>query len=129
MGYESKVIIYERIEAKGFDSESGFERMFVYGQKIAEYDLCCLGYDEAGERIRNTFNVELDFDMDCAEATERRTDLYGAICKYCHIDELVEALEAFEHGEHYRRIAPLIGLLKGFDQNEWKDIVCVHYGH
>ena len=127
MGYESKIYVLERIERK----DDLTDERDIYSLRIAEFDLCKLGYSKEAQNVYDAFKTEVDFpvfyDINNDGVYE---DCYGEICKYSHIPELLEALRAMERAEHYRRLPPIIKFLEGINEKEWEhEIVCVHYGY
>lgn len=131
MGYESKIIVVERHQ---HDS-------FVFGDELARFDLCKMGYDfHDGKQFRNLFTVPVDFDLyvnqssSSEEETEDfyRVDKYGEHCKYTtDIDGVIGWLELSEAHDHYRRAALLLDFLRVLKsrQNEYGQLVLVHFGH
>jgi len=117
MGYESKLIVVERSEHKDIN--------WIYGEVIAEFKLSCLPWDFDHRKV---FTEPIDFDLwDGDEKT--REDKYGEHCGMAHVSEVVKALEQLAENEDYRRYAPCIALLKGFDESQWKDLRVVHWGY
>lgn len=112
MGYEHKIIIIE---------ENSFS-------KIAEYDLCCLGYAK-NFNFQKIFQTPFKHEL-FINGEARIEDYYSEPLKSCSIDTLIDWLENYEQTEeHYRRIAPLLALLKGFNQDEWNNLQAVHFGY
>ena len=118
MGYESKVIIVERVE---------FGSGHVAGIEVAQVNMCKMGY---GNGFHELFDTPIDFDLYGMDDEPTREDEYGDHCGMTNIGTLVDWLrEAVEHDD-YRRLKPLLGLLEGFDVNQWNDeLVAVHYGY
>lgn len=133
MGYESKVFIVNRTEYQN----DALGKRIVYGEKIAEFDLCKMGGEQYAPEFYNAFRDEVDFSLwlpACDEhgneiVAEVNEDCYGEHIKGADIDELIDALKAVEQREHYRRIPPLIGMLEGFKKDEWDELIAVHYGY
>ena len=108
MGYESRVYIIRRGEI-----ERSEENIYVYSEKIAEYNLCCM--PDAPDFF-GAFRTEIDYDLylpgcdndgnECIVAT--REDKYGQHMKSADISEVIAALERVEANDHYRRLPPLI---------------------
>ena len=110
MGYESKLFIVNRNE--------------YVAETIAEFDLCRMPY-EFGKYV---FRDKIDFDI-CVNDELTRADKYGDTCRVANIPDVIRALEQMKEKENYRRLAPCIGLLKGFRPEEWDDLKVVHYGY
>lgn len=116
MGYESRVFV---INVNRHNDD------WIYGEKIADIRMSKMG------NFRDIFKQPIDYkiyvdsgDIDVDE------DCYGDHLCYTDIDTVVEWLETVPKNEgwdDYRRIKPLIGLLKGFNKEEWKELQVVHY--
>lgn len=126
MGYESRLFIVEKSDYKNFES----------GIVIAEYDLCKMGY--ANDEFFRAFTREIGYtiflptcDSDGNEIMDfLDEDRYGEHMKAASIPVLLSALEAVEARSHYRRLPPLIAMLKAFDASEWDgELEVVHFGY
>lgn len=123
MGYESRLYVVERNVHKNKDGEPSW----VYGEKIAMFNLCCMGRDWD---IDGIFSEPIDFPIEYdAKGNDVYEDLYGQHCGMADIDTVIESLEEFAEHDDYRRIEPVLCLLKGFDKSRWKDLRVVHYGY
>lgn len=57
-------------------------------------------------------------------------DKYGNPLTEAPLSDVIEFLEdEVQRGETYRRIKPLLALLKNFDMEQWRNLVCLHYGY
>lgn len=102
---------------------------------VAEYECCKMPYDfpylfNAGEKIN--FNLYVVGCNDRGEEimVETMLDKYGEHCRMVKPDLVIKYIES--HNDElldYRRTAPLLGLLKGFNMDQWQNLVVVHYGH
>ena len=116
MGYESKVYIVERSE----------HETYVYGEVVATYDLCKVMYDG----WRELFKTPIDFDIFADDGeTAIKEDMYGDSLKYAPLDDVKEYIGGLMKKSDYRRLAPFYGLLNGFDESKWRQLVVVHFGH
>ncbi len=133
MGYESRVYIIRRSEIEKTDHTEPW----VWGEVIARYDLSKMG--DALEFF-GAFRKEIDYTLYlpyCDEygderVVETQMDCYGEHMKSANINEVITALENIEARDHYRRLPPLIAMLKAFaaEQDEWNSkLEVVHYGH
>lgn len=120
MGYESRIYVAEKCD--DFISESGR----VFARVITSFDLSCVGNDVLSVIDKSP---ETDAFIFLGEHDEVFTDAYGKVMKEIAVPTLLETLEKAEANEHYRRYTPLIGMLKGFDLNEWDNLVCLHFGY
>ena len=136
MGYESRLYIVERHEINRKKCHD------TYCLNVARFELCKM--DDS--RFWNLFHTPIDFELygDAGEDGDNvilTEDCYGKHCCYAEISEVIEWLETEVQSNDYRRLKPLLALLKGFDLNEWNynssddngstdvRLVVVHYGH
>ncbi len=131
MGYESRIYIVEREEHKNW----------VYGSKIAQFDLCKMGYYMFdGKSFKDLFNKEIDFDLninvenkDCYNPEDYRIDAYGEHCKYTNIDVVIYWLEIYTKEVNYRRAELFLNFLytlkEQIKKGMWGEICIVHYGY
>ena len=138
MGYESKLYIVDRNEYENFKGTA----KNVYGDVIATYDLSKMGDGD----FYALFTKDIDFDLtdnylydskvsaekgeDYYTMVEDNRDCYGDLCKYAEIDDVIAYLENYmTTKDYYRRVAPLLALLKGLNKEDWTNLVVVHYGY
>jgi len=132
MGYESRLFIVNRKSIKKKNKPP-----YIYGSKIAEFDLCKMGYDRInGKMFSEIFNIDLDFEIfsddccpDCGAEINLSIDRYGEKCKGAKIETVIGWLEAFEQRDHYRRIPPILAYLKALQPDEWAELLVIHYGY
>lgn len=117
MGYESR--IYVAYKEKIHDEEkryAGVVAMFNFGKfpglrEVFKAKTDCYIYADDG----NTPILEDDCGDELTEAS---------------LSDVIKFLEdEVQRGETYRRIKPLLGLLKSFDESQWGNLVCLHYGY
>lgn len=120
MGYESKLYVVEK-------KSSIFNEDKRYGQIIAMIDMCKLGdrFLKALNKYRPT-DCYIYVDDGDEETVE---DKYGDPLVEIPVKDMVDILVELSQDEDYRRFAPAIGLLSGFNLNEWDDLVVLHYGY
>ena len=121
MGYESKIYVVQREK-----NEQNY-----YGQIIAMFDLCNMGH---GNGWRELFKTEVKYDVFIDDGNkETRTDFYGDTLTEAPIESVIEWIEnLIASGETYRRLKPCLGMLKGFNLDEWKEcdgLYIIHYGY
>lgn len=120
MGYESRVYVmnvYRDFDILGKP----------YAERIAVFDLSCMGCDS---RWTQLFQTPVDFAVFSPDGEEPlEEDNYGDKLMSASIVDVISCLEDLETTEHYRRIPPLLALLKGFEPSEWNDLQVVHYGY
>lgn len=122
MAYESKIIVVDKYDTKGFDEKVAD----FYGcQEIASIKLSCID-DEILGMIQEYPETDC-YIWDDGEPTH--TDKYG---KGMTEIPLEEAVKIFIHAKNcfdYRRYSPCAGLLMGFDPKRWDNLVVLHYGY
>lgn len=140
MGYESRLHIVERHETVRKKNRNTYRD--IYCLDVARFELCKMDNSE----FWNLFHTPIDFELDgdvCenGESIILTEDCYGKHCCYAEISEVIEWLEKEVRHDDYRRLKPLLALLKGFDLNEWNysnsddngntdtRLIIVHYGH
>lgn len=114
MGYESRLYIVETRKGSNF------------AQKIATINMSQMGGNGWRGLFDKPFGHELYADDGNTVLTE---DKYGEKLTYAEIDSVIEWLENEGKEMKYRRITPLLGLLKGFDRSQWSDLKIVHFGY
>ena len=97
-----------------------------YGEIAARYDLSNMGGDES---FYNLFDTPIDYIFYPDGNRQTDKDLYDDKIQSADINKLIEWLETKGRQTNYRRIEPLIGLLKGFKLSEWENLQVVHYGY
>ena len=121
MGYESRVIIVDRNEVERKDGIS-----YVWAETIADVKMSSMynGFTEL-------FDKEVDYEIFIDNIDEStKTDKYGKVMTYTDCKTVINYLEKLiTNGENYRRLTVLLGLLRGFNEEEWRDIQVVHYGY
>ena len=127
MGYESTIYLVEKhIDFKNDNGKS-------WAQVVAMYDLCSMGYHSEFNKLFASKDVIESRDSNCfiyIGNKEVSEDCYGSPLTEATIDETIVALETdFDPNDSYRRIPPLLGMLKAIDQSLWKNLVVLHYGH
>lgn len=116
MGYETRLYVVEKYTVYGT----------VYGSVIARFDLCKVS--EISEKMRGYKDTDVViYDGE----KEIINDCYGEALKEIPLNDAISIIEevATKDGFNYRRYAPCLGLLKGFEPDKWDDIVVLHYGY
>lgn len=117
MGYESKIFV---VDVRRYGD-------WNFAERIATFDLCVLGYKDNFEGI---FKNPIDYELYMEDGnTLFDKDRYGQHLHSAPISAVVEKLEEMAKNDNYRRFAPCIALLKGFDESQWHCLEVVHYGH
>lgn len=125
MGYESKIIIGEKVERDGE----------LYGfMAFAEFDCGKCGFIKNSDEFYEVFSNEIFYHKNGAysdgiyvDGEPRKTDYYGDKLKYCEISKLIEVLEKSK-GEH-RKLDAILEFLKAIDQNEFYSLIAIHFGY
>ena len=122
MGYESRLYIVEKSTLKHINKEK------VWGEVIAHFDLSKIG--KAADKFLSYPDTDCFIYADNGN-DEILEDKYGDNLKEIPIEDAIRILiEAAEKDNwYYRRFSPAIGLLKGFDLNQWDNLVVLHYGY
>ena len=139
MGYDSRLHIvqkYPRYTDKGELNESLIVDGMIFAQIIATYEVCNF------PPIRNLFHSgDSSHNAECyIYAGDGNTpllkDCYGDPLKEATLAEVIACLENLnEKDKTYRRVSPLLGMLRGFHETEreWDEdgdgLVVLHYGH
>ena len=121
MGYESRIFVMERKENTFPNGNK-----YVCAEKIAMVNMCQMRYDSGFYKL---FTKPIDYKIFIDGETETDVDCYGEHLNYAPVDRVIEWLEREIAEYKYRRLSPLLGLLKGFDQSEWAELQAVHYGY
>lgn len=130
MGYESRIYIVDKSithktrEGKTFPpitNNSGKR----YAEVIASVDMCKMG------DFSDIFKVETDCYIYGNDGnTEIEKDCYGDPLKEAPLPDVIAYLEKYARSrEYYRRINPLLSLLKGFNPSDWNALTVLHYGY
>lgn len=116
MGYESKLYVVDKHDWKWCKEK--------WGEVIASFDLCCVSINFAQYPATDCYIIADDGNTRVIE------DNYGSPLREIPINELIEIIEdAIEKTDYYRRYQPCLSLLKGFNLNDWENLVVLHYGH
>ena len=125
MGYESKLYIVNKLPEHMVIKDNGMQ----YCELIAMVDLC--KYYKWSEKATNYPRTNCYF---YAEDGNKQIgeDGYGYPLKEIPLDDAIEILdEAFCSGDNYRRLRPALTLLQSLkdNENQWNEIVVLHYGY
>lgn len=126
MGYESKLIVVNR---KAFSKiNNPKEISWIYGEQIAQINMSKMDNEHGW---LNLFNKAIDYKLFIEDGDhDTNTDKYGDVMKYASISKVCDWLEReIANGDDYRRLKPLLGLLRGFDEQRWDELQVVHYGY
>lgn len=116
MGYESKLYVVDKHDWKGCDGK--------WGEVIASFDLCCVPINFAQYPATDCYIIADDGNTRIIE------DKYGDPLREIPIQDAIEMIEkVIETGDYYRRYKPCLNLFKGFNINNWENLVVLHYGH
>lgn len=118
MSCESKVYV---VSKSVYPSEQDGKQ---YAEVIAIFYGCYF------PNLRNLFSKKTDCYILSDENDIVTQDKYGDELTEAPISDVIKFLEnEVQSGEPYRRIKPLLSLLKGFDMEQWGNLVCLHYGY
>lgn len=126
MGYESKLYVVEKSTMCELVSND-FPAPMYWGEVIAVFDFYKLP-SFVRDKFRNYPNTNCYIYADDGN-TRITEDCYGDPLAEIPVPDAIRILEEAAARNGYRRYAPCIQLLKGFDLKQWKDLVVLHYGH
>jgi len=117
MGYKSRIYIVEKKNKLETEEKRYAEVIAVFNmRKFNAFD--------------GIFKTETDCYIYADDGNTIITDCYGSTLKESTISDVIKYLEEYQtEQEHYRRVSPLLGLLKSFDPNEWDELTVLHYGY
>lgn len=120
MAYESRIYLVE-VHHMG-EAKSG--KVF-FAETVAVFNLSSMGGGWT-----SLFSKPIDFEIYAENGNDKFCeDRYGDHLKSADFDKVINWLEAAKERDPYRRIPPVLGMLKGFDRNQWEDLQIVHYGY
>ena len=122
MGYESRLYIVDK--TKLTEVINGKE--MKWGQVISVFNLCKVY--AVSEKMREYPQTDVFIYADDGN-TIILEDSYGDTLKEIPIYEAIKIIEAAASKDKYRRYAPCIHMLKGFELSEWHNLVVLHYGY
>ena len=94
-----------------------------WSEVIAIYNMCCFG------GFHGLFNNETDcYVYETFNDKKVLKDLYNKPLYEETIENVINFLENHKEKESYRRVKPLLGLLKGFEKTKWVDLAVLHFG-
>lgn len=115
MGYESRVYIVEE------------NKEVNYAEIIARFDC-----SEMKTNFRELFKKAFESKMYAEDGNSLiKEDNYGKSLTTANFPTVIAWLEKEVEKDDYRRLKPLLSLLKGFDLTQWQDgeMQIVHYGY
>ena len=114
MGYESRLYVVQKSQVAKHNNK-------YWCEVIASFDLC---------KVDINFRKYLKTDSYFIEGNEYVfEDCYGEPLRELTIAEAIKEIENAMARYDYRRWKPILGLLKGFNEDEWGDLRVLHYGH
>ena len=123
MGYESRFIIVSKSSRLPGQSED----LKVWAQRIADFNVSkCY---PLSNQIRAKYKPTDCYFYADDDNTQVDEDKYGDPLLEVPIPDLIDMLEKEIQVSTYRRLRPLLQLLKGFDLAEWDNLVALHYGY
>lgn len=119
MGYESKIYIVKKSRLSPDDDGKRFANV------VSMFDACNF------PGLPGVFKLKTDCFIYADDGnTHISKDSYGDELTEAPLSDVIEFLEnEIANGNTYRRINPLLQLLKGFDMEQWENLVCLHYGY
>jgi hypothetical protein len=131
MGYESKLFIVDK-KHNCYRKDDGK----VWGELIASYDMCVFPpFNDVFVQPTNCY-IYLDNGGNKENSEQEvKEDKYGKPLTEASLKDVISCLENLnEEDRKYRRVAPLLALLRSFQQeldegNPWEELTVLHYGH
>lgn len=126
MGYESRIIVVNVVEHPECQIGRTVYMAHKYVEEIASIKMSCMEQD-----FPMIFDKEIDYKISTpgCEDKEANEDKYGRHIKSGNINKIIEWLEDKVKTDDYRRLKPLLGLLKGFNAEQWNRLEVLHYGY
>jgi len=122
MGYESKFYVVNKTTQKSLDGKR------YWAEVIASFDLCKVY--AVSDPIRNKYKATDAYIYADDGNTEIIEDNYGDPLIEIPIDVMIQLMEKVITSEnYYRRYNPFLQMLKGFNKDDWENLVVLHYGH
>ena len=123
MGYESKLYVVNKTNI----SEIIGDKTWFFCEKIAEFNLCKVPLISSKMRKYKDTNGYIYADDGNTRIFE---DLYGDSLKEIPLSDAIKIIfEAASGNNYYRRYNPCLQLLKGFNLDDWSNLVVLHYGY
>lgn len=125
MGYESKLYVVDKLSNQASIRPDGMQ----YCNVIAMIDLC--KYYKWSNKAINYPMTSCYFYTEDGK-TQILEDGYGDPLREIPLDDAIEIFEEeFYSGEDYRRLVPTLTLLQSLkdNENQWNEIVVLHYGY
>ena len=132
MGYESRLFVVRKTKEVGGNGKT----LFSFGEIVADIKMCVMGYE-----FPTIFKNNIDYDFYLGEELIAE-DKYGEPLRAAELPIVIEYIERkITEGDDYRRLKPLLGLLKGFEPEKWntvqggcdgvwtESLEVVHYGY
>ena len=116
MSYESRLYVVEK---------SSIGENMKWAEVVATINMSSMGQDFFTE-INKYAPTDCYFYNNEGEVTE---DMYGDPLTEVPITDMIEILGKISVDNDYRRLSPMIGLLKGFDLSQWNNLVVLHFGY
>lgn len=126
MGYESRIIVVNVVKHPEEKIGKITYPAQTFVEEIASIKMSCMEQD-----FHMLFDKEIDYKIYTPGCGDRETneDKYGRHIKSGDINKVIEWLEEKVKMDDYRRLKPLLGLLKGFSVEQWDKLEVLHYGY
>lgn len=121
MSYNSRLYVVDVHREK----EKGSTRKgrVLCTELIATFELSCMGQNNGWQEL---FDQPIDYEIKVSPELRTDKDGCGEILRTGDYDKIIRWLEVWNKKEYYRRIGPVLGMLKGFRREEWDDLQIVH---
>ena len=118
MSYESRIYVVDVRRRAGY----------TFPCRIAMMEMGAMPYHSGWKEL---FKTPIDYTLYEINGLDEETqeDCYGEHIKSAKLEDVITWLENRIQTEEYRRFRPALGLLKGFDPDDWDCLEVLHYGH
>lgn len=119
MSYESRLYV---VNKSNLEHTVG-DRKMVWGEVVAVFNLCQV--PEVAYAFRNAGATDVYFYGPDGEVV---SDDYGEPLSELPLEEAARVIEEASKKNNYRRYNPCLQMLRGFNRDQWGELVVLHYG-
>lgn len=122
MGYESRIYVVDKSNYIEPDGKR-------WAEVVATFEMC--KYPPLADYLRECKETDCYIFAEDGN-TQIEVDEYDKPLTESELGPVIEILEKDQaEGEYYRRVAPLVTMLKAFQSENynWRNLTILHYGH